>query len=364
MFLMESLARLFSTVAPDFNVMYLSTKDLLTMLNPYLNQDIFTGVGYPPNTLLFYSFLTLFPYQISQNIFFVISFFCLIFSIWISLKLTKKHFSIYSFVIYLLLIILSFPTKFTFGMGQNNFIALALLLLSFWFFSKGKDLLSGLFLGLVVSYKTVFLLFPLFFLLKRKWKVLFYSLITIAFLAFLTGEIFGWHLYKYYFLNVIPPLLNLEGREIYYNQGLLGFISRITSNLQLRKYLTFFISIIFVGINSLMCINKKDKNLQFSLFITSLVIIDTLSWQHHFVWLIFPFIVISQKLLEQKNKMGILLLIFSYFLVSWNFKTLPNYPVFNYLISSHVFVGSLLLYILNLLAFKKGKKISKLYREP
>jgi len=345
---MESFIRLTSTVAPDFNVLFLAAGDLLVKLNPYLNEFIFTGVGYPPNTLLFYLFFNLLPYQIGQNVFLLISFLSLILSIYISFRVLKSKPTLLLFSTYLLLIVFSFPSKFTFGMGQNNFVVLALLLLSFWFFVKKKDMLSGLFLGLVVSFKTVFVFFLLFYLLKKRWKLLLSALFTIIVLVILTGEVFGWHLYNFYFLKVVPPLLNLEGREIYYNQGLMGFISRLTLDLNIRKYLAFSLSVILVFISSLFSLNIKNRNIQFSLFITSLVIIDTLSWQHHFVWLIFPFIVIAQKLFERKNIFEIILLVLSYVLISWNFKIYPDFSFLNPLVLSHVFIGAIILYFLEL----------------
>lgn len=352
---MESFIRLTSTVAPDFNVLFLAAGDLLKKLNPYLNSFIFTGVGYPPNTLLFYLFFNHWPYQIAQNMFLVISFLSLIFSIWISFKILKIKPSLLLFSTYLLLIVLCFPSKFTFGMGQNNFIALTLLLLSFWFFIKKKDILSGLFLGLVVSFKTIFIFFLFFYLLKRKWKILLSGLFTIFLLVILTGEVFGWHLYSFYFFKVIPPLLNLEGREIYYNQGLTGFISRMTYDLNLRKYLTYFVSIVIIAISTLLSMKKKDNNnLQFSLFITTLVIVDSLSWQHHFVWLLFPFMVIAQKLFERKRISEIILLTLSYTLISWNFKVYPDFSLLNPFVMSHVFIGTILLYVLNIKLLKRS----------
>ena len=71
--MIESIVRLFTTVAPDFNVFWNAASDLITTNNLYLNPYIFTGVGYPPNSLLLYLPLTSLSYQFAQNIFTILS---------------------------------------------------------------------------------------------------------------------------------------------------------------------------------------------------------------------------------------------------------------------------------------------------
>ena len=350
--------RLFTTVAPDFRVLWLAADDLIKGLNPYVNPEIFTGVGYPVNTLLFYIPFTFLPYQIAQNVFSFISFFCLYFSVWISLRILKIEAKLFIATLILFLSLVSFPVKFTFGMGQNNILVLAMLLVSFWFFLKKRDIVSGIILGLAIGLKTIFLFFLLFYFLKKKWKLILTSLITMVLLVFTTGFIFGWDFYSFYFSDVIPPLLNLQGREIYYNQGLMGFVSRITKNLFVRKQITFLISALFVGMGTWLTRKRKNIQLQFSLFVVILTLIDTLSWQHHFVWLLYPFIVVFYFLIKEKKKTIIGLLMLSYFLVSFNFRVFPERNFISPFILSHVFWGTIMLFFLNYW-FLIGRKIKK-----
>ena len=55
----RSVYKIAISLAPDFNVLWLAAADLPVGKNPYLNPQIFTGVGYPPNTLLFFISLSL-----------------------------------------------------------------------------------------------------------------------------------------------------------------------------------------------------------------------------------------------------------------------------------------------------------------
>ncbi|EKE06134.1 MAG: hypothetical protein ACD_19C00079G0039 [uncultured bacterium] len=76
--IVNSIIRLFTIIAPDFQVLWLAAKDLTTTNNPYLNTQIFTGVGYPPISLLFYLPLTNLNYMVAQNIFTAISIVCIL----------------------------------------------------------------------------------------------------------------------------------------------------------------------------------------------------------------------------------------------------------------------------------------------
>lgn len=345
---MESLTRLFVTTAPDFNVLWLTTKDFLIGENPYLNPEIFTGLGYPPNTLLFYLVFMPFSYQVAQTIFTFLSFASIIISVYLSIKIVLSKVPLLIFLPALLLTFLAFPTKFTLGMGQSNSIALFLVLVSYLLYTKNKNVASGIFLGMAIALKTVFGFFFLFFLLKREWKVVVYSLFSLASLGFLTILIGDIGLYGYYIKDVIPPLFSLSGREIYYNQGVMGFVSRLTQDLLLRKYLGMFISAILVVAAMLITFKKRARNLQFSVFITTLLLADTLSWQHHFIWLIFPFVLLTAHALKKKQAGMLVLIAISYLLVSWNFENPSIYFEFpKSLLLSNTFYGTFVLFLIN-----------------
>jgi alpha-1,2-mannosyltransferase len=192
-----------------------------------------------------------------------------------------------------ILSLLSFPTKFTLGMGQNNFIALVLLLFSYLLYKEKKLQDAGILLGLAISLKTIFVYFLLFYILKKQWKVIAYAFLILLLSTLLIYLIRGnLDLYKFYLTDLLPPLFRFENREIYTNQGLSGFISRLFTDIYIRKLLTSAISITLVLYNTFIVLKNKKIDLVFSLTIITLLLIDSLAWQHHFVWLLFPFIVL------------------------------------------------------------------------
>ena len=347
--IIRSLALIIFSTAPDFSVLWTGAVDLIRGANPYINPSLFTGIGYPPNTLLFYLPFSLLPYQLAQVLFTLLSFGSFLGIIIISFKILKEKFSWQTFLVVFSLSLLSFPTKFTFGMGQSNIIAFFMLLLSYYLYKEKKLGMAGLILGLAISLKTIFAFFIIFFVLKKQWKVIKLAGLTIVATIGITSIFSNTNLYGYYLKEVVPPLFNLSGREIYYNQGVMGFISRLTNDLNERKYISLIISLFLTLFASWFALYKKGKDLQFSLFITTLLLIDTLSWQHHFVWLIFPFVIIFEELFKRKLKILYLVLITAYLLVSWNIKNPSLFMSFpEDLILSNVFFGTAFLLILNL----------------
>src|SRR5436190_1518299 len=172
--------------------------------------------------------------------------------------------------------------NYTLGMGQSNIIGLFFIMMSYYFLSQSKNIISGIFLGLGIIIKPILIFLLLFFVLRKKWCILLFGIFIYAYFFLISGIIFGFDLHIYYFTHVIPDLFQLSGREVYYNQGLTGFISRLTDSLALRRIIPALISIIIVtSITYQYWIKKYRHELFFALLFTTLVIIDTLSWQHH-----------------------------------------------------------------------------------
>jgi len=355
--IIRSLALIIFSTAPDFSVLWTGAVDLIRGANPYINPSLFTGIGYPPNTLLFYLPFSLLPYQLAQVLFTLLSFGSFLGIIIISFKILKEKFSWQTFLVVFSLSLLSFPTKFTFGMGQSNIIAFFMLLLSYYLYKEKKLGMAGLILGLAISLKTIFAFFIIFFVLKKQWKVIKLAGLTIVATIGITSIFSNTNLYGYYLKEVVPPLFNLSGREIYYNQGVMGFISRLTNDLNERKYISLIISLFLTLFASWFALYKKGKDLQFSLFITTLLLIDTLSWQHHFVLLIFPFILVANFATRKKFLFYLILIVTSYLLVSWNFSDpSPYYGFPKSLLLSNTFYGALMLFFINASLILNGRR--------
>src|SRR5258706_2814275 len=306
-FSLISLFKIITTFAPDFSVFYASASNAVHGVSVYTGSLIFTGFGYPIVTAIPYIPFLLFPYQISQGLFIILSFLAIPLIVFISLKIINAKYSLLIILLTSAFIFLSFPTKFTLGMGQSNLLVYALLLFSFYLLGKSGKYgdLGGIAFGLCLIIKPVLAFLILYFLLYRKWKFLLYAFLTVAF-GFLCSLVFfnqGLSDYYYYFHTFLPHILGQSGREIYYNQGISGFVSRLIPNLFFRTITTLLLDLLLVtSLIGLILMKKVKPVAGFALFLAALPLVDSLSWQHHFVFLIFPFIYLVSSVIGNNPK--------------------------------------------------------------
>lgn len=338
------------TLTPDFSVYYTAAQNMLAGNSVYVGHTTFTLFAYPlVSTLPFLVFLLL-PYQPAQVLFLLISTISLaLISFLIPYLITKKRSLLMSTIIFSLSYI-SFPTKFTLGMGQINLIAYALLVISFVSFKKKKLFFVALFFTLACICKPILGFTLLFFIINRQWKVILYSLGFFA-LWFWLPLLFDKNAlmdYAYYVQHVLPSVSKPVGREIYYNQGISAFIFRLTTNQAARVFLdyigmvTIFITGLFIAIKQ-----RKNQLYQWGLLLTMIPLLDPMSWQHHFIVLIFPFTYAAFIFYKQKQYKHLVILAFANILVSLNIKTPQPFMHFpeNFLLSN-TFYGAVLLFLL------------------
>jgi hypothetical protein len=178
------------------------------------------------------------------------------------------------------------------------------------------------------------------------------SLVAIMLLTYL---VLGVELIDYFFTKVFRNLLE-SWKVDYYNQSLSAFLMRQFDNKELIDVLRLLVSTT-LALFSVFIIyihrKKEDRNLlSISLLIVLGLLINSFSWQHHFVWLIIPFL-ITFLAIKQNNfgKIYYLILAVIYVLVASNLKNPDSVPI---LLQSHVFYGASLLYILNTYLIFKG----------
>ena len=82
-------------------------------------------------------------------------------------------------------------------------------------------------------------------MLAGEWLVAVTAGIILGASILITGLLFGWDQYMYYFLVTVPALLSFSGREVYYNQGLGSFFARILSQ-TMASEVTFWASALLV----------------------------------------------------------------------------------------------------------------------
>ena len=203
------------TYAIDYRAFYLAGKSVLNNLNPYLNHislssdfygpinselSKFSGWKYPPLASYIFTPLASLPYELSKNIFNLIS--LLSISLLTFFVIKKRLFFINPYS--LIIVGISFPVLSTISRGQVEILIVCLALISLYFYQKNKIFLSASLIGILGFIKVFPLLLAVTFL-KSYGKNKFYIYLIITFLIL-------------YLLNII--LCPLEWRE--------SFIERIT----------------------------------------------------------------------------------------------------------------------------------------
>ena len=349
-----SLVRIMQSLAPDFSVFYDASQGLLSGKNIY-TLPMYTGLGYPPFSLLPFLPFTRFSYPAAQAFWIGLSFIFFLSDIYLSLSLVETRVRFREWCLVFIFGFLAFPVKFTLGMGQGNFLALLLLLLSLWGWQKKQTWLSGLSYGLLLIVKPHFILLVPVYFLSGQWFATAISFSVIFLSAMTTGLLFGWGQYVFYFNKTVPPLLVFSGRTIYYNQSLGSFLGRLFP-LPLAAELTQWASII-LSVGALWFIWRKRLGLLEAIIVSLpiFLLVEPLSWQHHYVFLLPVFVWLAVKV--KQNIRLLIVLGICYFLVALNIRNpeLWRPLALSALILSHVCIGNML--IIGLTIRQLGRRV-------
>ncbi len=155
---------LFSGQLFDYNFTYLrAASAFLEGKNIYSFGDI----NYPSTALFIFIPLSFLPIYSGQIIFTLVSLICLVLSVIFITKSLNWKLNLNETLLIFPLIFLSFPSKWTLGLGQLNNLVLLFVVLNFYFFKKQKYWFSGFFLGWAMALKLIPGLLVIYFLLKK-----------------------------------------------------------------------------------------------------------------------------------------------------------------------------------------------------
>ena len=231
----------------DFSVYLDGTRAALEGLNPY-QLKFFDRFNYSPAATLFFIPLTLIPENTAEFVFTAISILSLFISIKIIFELLKIKISPSLFWLIFILALKTYPSKLTLVLGQMNLIILGLVVGSYYFckarlqrpaaggtYNDGeKDdrdyVLSGISLGLATILKLTPAPLIIYFLFRKKWKIILWSAITVIVSTLIGIAVFGWDLTYYYYFKAIPQLMTENTPETlngsYMNQSVTALLGK------------------------------------------------------------------------------------------------------------------------------------------
>jgi len=327
------------TYAIDYRAFYLAGKSVLNNLNPYLNHislssdyygpinaelSKFSGWKYPPLASYIFTPLASLPYELSKNIFNLISLFSISLLTFFIIKKRLFYIDPYSLII----VGISFPLLSTISRGQVEILIVCIALISLYLYNKDKILLSANLIAILAFIKVFPLLLSLAFIKSYKKKRFFiYLIISLLIL---------------YFLNLI--LCPLEWRQSFieritipWNQMPLGDLKELPNNLGVIKdsmmvrtadarnlfhshFFVFgfanpllssnlFLSGIIGTIGAFICLFKYSKysiNLCFFTIMNWINIVNPISWIMGLFWYV-PLFIFSYKKVNPSSKIIITL---------------------------------------------------------
>lgn len=330
-----SMVRVILTSAPDFPYYYQAGSEFFKKGSNAIHI-------LPPVSRFVYAPLALIPYPLAQALWVLGS----IASILIILGMLKRI-SGAKLPLPLLWAItyLAFPTQFTLGMGQVNFMALLMVTGAVWYERQLKSIKSGILLALAILCKPELILLLPLFLLTRSWKLLG---VVLSILTVTTGVSIGlWGLgdYTAFLQKVAPVFRDSSGLAIYYNQSLSALLVRM--GVSENAWLTIA-GVVVMGI-TVFCLYRSKVALPAALwaYLPAFLLVEPIAWQHHLVFLIPTYVWLLHSVTGLRMKA---VLAASYVLVAWNFAApgfLDTIP-FGGLIASHGTMGILLVWVLAL----------------
>jgi len=175
----------------DFHVYYVAASRIVHGENLYRPvEDGFYHFKYSPTSAIFFVPFSFLPPVAAQTVYWFFLSFMVCLGLYLSLLMIAPRFKVdddpgrISNLIFLTALITSVHVSRELELGQVNQLLFVLYIIAVYFLSKGKDLLSALFLTASLFLKPFALIFLPWLLLRKKWKLItFFILFAVVFAA-------------------------------------------------------------------------------------------------------------------------------------------------------------------------------------
>jgi hypothetical protein len=196
--------------------------------------------------------------------------------------------------------------------GQINLMVLLLIVGAWTADRSGRQATAGLLLGAAAAIKLFPALLFLYFALRRRWRPIVFGLISVILLTLLTVGTLGSSAYRDYMLaGMRAPL---EWRSNWGNVSLLALWSKlfdpvlipglsstipVVQSSVLSQCLTLACNaavVIFLCRAVLRARSRSQCDLAFAMFVPAMILISPVAWDHYFVLLLLPLVLLSRML--------------------------------------------------------------------
>ena len=275
---------------------------------PYLYWPILAQL-YAPLTLLGYSAYS--QFILSLNILLLFLSMYLIYSL-LELKSSKTNLPL---VFLYLTILVNNPLETTLHHGQVNILVFVLILLAVWLLKHDKEYASSFLLCLAVYIKIYPILFLVLFLFQKRYRYMVYSAINVLAIFLVSVLFFSLNSWLEFFKMGLGNLFYGTKPEFFFdynaqwgNCSLNGFISQIFIKYDISRSYVMPIVLVLVIVCFFLfrpkikqLLKSKDLNLDISFILPLSLIFSTISWNHHYIIMIFPLNFLFYRIISERR---------------------------------------------------------------
>ncbi len=303
----------------DFAAVYAGIKNMSSGVSPYSASGgtFYTGKSFLTTTynyLPFYGtmlwFFNNFEYRTARYLWiFFNQFFLgvLLYLLFRLLRVYKKNADFFDFAILFALLFNFHPLITGLTMGQNHILLLVIFLSMFLAALSGRDFIAGIVLALLILIKINFGFFLVFFLLKKRWKILWGTCVGCVLGVIGSCLLVSPQFYLDFFSDMLRRIE--RNKVIFYDpntQALSSFLVRVFWS---NEYGSIFslpfwfvkllvtvsclcvcgVTFFLVSLRRTILSRQVRDFLECSYVLFCVLLVSPYAWRHYFFWLLFLF---------------------------------------------------------------------------
>jgi len=223
-------------------------------------------------------------------------------ALFLSLNVINQRLSNWKLLLLGCIIFGFYPLYTNLKLGQVGVILYFLVALTFWLWHKRRRVLAGLCLGLAGAIKVIPLGLVVYFLWKREYRVALYTMLFSLVIQLVPDLVFG-TVWLASYIEAFPSFYQIENPLYFGNQSFYGFFARFffetmggvssRETALITRVLAFISGAIVFACT--IVLSQRDKKashteveiLEIGGILIAIVLLNPISWHHHFVWLLF-----------------------------------------------------------------------------
>ena len=329
----------FNTDMYDFNSYYVAAYATQKGLDPYndetlgllaqeLNIPKVTEYNYPPfNTLLFLP-LSFLPYPAAVLAWRILNLALVVLAVWLIYKTLALPLGATTVLVIGLIVFSYDPLIYNLAIGQINLVILLLITGAAYAWVRQRQVLAGVLLALAASIKIAPAILFIYFLWKGGLKLVAAGVAAMAAFAAIAFVALGEQPTRKA-VAIITAFAQADNAWIA-NQSWRGFLARLFVGDEYIHALypaatlervMYYAGILIIVALTVFVIYRSRRvglfHLEFALVLIAFHLISPVSWVHHFVWMLYPLVVLAVACLDRKHLGPIIFFAVGYALIAF-----------------------------------------------